>query len=499
MDRKQIMKKFPKGQTVRLNRVIRRCIISFVIGLLMLVFFYIANFLTASAARQQKDNILAMDQFRFASKKMSSSVQSYAAYKNDIFYDAYMTELKVEKNREKAMEFLMENHLQDSEVEELNKIFAISNSLVPIELEVLELKKSGDSRKAVEIIYGTEYQNAVNEIEKSTDKIIQDISTRLEKRRRRFRITQHIVETLFFGSFMYIGFQVFSTIRFARKDLLAPILQVSDVMHKLCKGNLHIEQELPADDSEVGRMVNDIDKMQHWMSSMIFEISHVLKKMGDGDFVVSLEQNYLGDFQTIKDSFETIADQIRESMRMLQNVADEVNGGSLQLAQAADGIASACTTQAGEISDIILLMNELNEIIVDNKRQAEEAVKISNSSAEVLMENGNHLQSLKQVLVEQKENMTNDTYEILMKLANNSSNNMEEVSIGSNETTERILNIVMRFENEIHNMHQIEEKLAEIAGIVDNNSATSEETAAISEEQKAQVEILVELLQYYKI
>lgn len=41
--------------------------------------------------------------------------------------------------------------------------------------------------------------------------------------------------------------------------------------------------------------------------------------------------------------------------------------------------------------------------------------------------------------------------------------------------------------------------IAEIAGIVDNNSAISEETAVISEEQKNQAEAMVELIGKFKI
>ena len=38
-----------------------------------------------------------------------------------------------------------------------------------------------------------------------------------------------------------------------------------------------------------------------------------------------------------------------------------------------------------------------------------------------------------------------------------------------------------------------------MAGIVDNNSATSEETAAVSEQQKAQVESMVDMISKFKI
>ena len=48
--------------------------------------------------------------------------------------------------------------------------------------------------------------------------------------------------------------------------------------------------------------------------------------------------------------------------------------------------------------------------------------------------------------------------------------------------------------SDVKNMHQINESVTRIAEIVDSNSAASEETAAVSQEQKAQVETMVGLM-----
>ena len=48
-------------------------------------------------------------------------------------------------------------------------------------------------------------------------------------------------------------------------------------------------------------------------------------------------------------------------------------------------------------------------------------------------------------------------------------------------------------------MVHINSDVSEVAGIVDNNSATSQETAAISEEQTAQVATMVQMLEQFEI
>ena len=59
--------------------------------------------------------------------------------------------------------------------------------------------------------------------------------------------------------------------------------------------------------------------------------------------------------------------------------------------------------------------------------------------------------------------------------------------------------IAQMLDDEATNMQEINETVASVSTVVDNNSATSEETAAVSEEQKAQVETMVQMMARFKI
>ena len=48
-------------------------------------------------------------------------------------------------------------------------------------------------------------------------------------------------------------------------------------------------------------------------------------------------------------------------------------------------------------------------------------------------------------------------------------------------------------------IQEVNERVATISEVVSNNSASSEETAAVSEEQTAQVQTMVELMDQFKI
>ena len=54
-------------------------------------------------------------------------------------------------------------------------------------------------------------------------------------------------------------------------------------------------------------------------------------------------------------------------------------------------------------------------------------------------------------------------------------------------------------EQNVQYMKQIDADLGEIREVIDTNAATSEETAAISEEQAGQVEIMADLMSKFVI
>jgi len=84
-------------------------------------------------------------------------------------------------------------------------------------------------------------------------------------------------------------------------------------------------------------------------------------------------------------------------------------------------------------------------------------------------------------------------------IADETAANMGEVMQGAMEATQKMGQIAEMLNNEVSNIHEINNTIQRVSEVVDSNSATSEETAAVSEEQKAQVETMTSLVDYFKI
>ena len=76
---------------------------------------------------------------------------------------------------------------------------------------------------------------------------------------------------------------------------------------------------------------------------------------------------------------------------------------------------------------------------------------------------------------------------------------MSEVMDGAREATQKMGQIASMLQQDVKRMHEVNDNISQVSAVVDNNSATSEETAAISQEQNQQVEAMVSLMDQFVI
>ena len=548
------------SQVARLRKIVKQTNFSLVLGIVLLVLLFFASISYALVSNEQLESTMYLNQYRLGSKALTTAVQSYAVSGNTMYYDDYMRELNTDKNRDIALAGLEANDIKDYEWAELNEIAALSDNLVPLEEDAMAAVAAGDVTAATEYVFGKEYSDTIQKINSLTDDVITKIQDRLDASKKLFMVIQLICAVAFLAGFIRLAQQCLRTIHFSQTELLTPIIKVSD----LADGNLHADLDLQEDDSEVGNMVAAIRFMKDNMASIIEEISYILEQMGQGNYILTVNQNYVGEYVKIKDSFNKIMEDMRGTVSTIQEVAKEIDSGSAQLAYAADDLATACTGQATEVSELMQLLTELGNSIRYNEQEAEEAVKISNLASSTLTVGSQKMDELREAmkeisqcseqiisviaaisdigdeidllslnasiesarageagrgfavvaeqvkkLAEASQNAVGQTSELIertvqsvevgTRISREAAANMEEVQMGAEETTGRINGIVDKLKLEVESIAHINDSIGVVAGIVDNNSATSEETAAVSEQQKAQVESMVDMMSRFKV
>lgn len=390
----------PNGQAAQLNKIIKDIYRAVIAGAVLLLIFTIVNILNLYVSSDQLETTMFLNQYRLGSKNLTTAVQSYAATGDKQYSDAYTYELETAKNRDIAIAGLQANDITEEEWATLNQIAELSNGLVPLEEKAIDYGAFGMTKEGIEIVFGAEYVDATKQINELTDTGINAIQDRLSKKQNTMMAIMIVSEIAFMAIFVYIIMQIIKTVKFAKKELLTPIVKVSEQVTALAGGRFDVSWEMQSDESEVGQMVGAIDFMKENFSNMIHEISSVLGSMGEGNYTVSVTQEYVGEFVAIKESLIKIIEDMKKVLLTIRDTAQEIDGGSEQLAKAAVDLAEGCTVQASKISEIAGMVDNTARGMEENAAEAHNVVSVSGEASKALKAGNAKMQELKSAIGE---------------------------------------------------------------------------------------------------
>ena len=511
------MKKQSKvtSQSAMLQQNTRSTYRILIISIVMLILFIGSNMYLSRINSQQLEATMYLNQYRLGSKTLTAAVQSYAVTGDQTYYDNYMKELNEDKNRDIAWEGLQKDGLTDNEWALLNHIAEMSNGLVPLEEEAMDKAGSGDTQAAISYVFGEEYESTVQEITATTDNCINDIQARMAQKQNTLNLIMITTMVIFILCFLTIARKIVTTLTFAKQELLIPIVKVSEQMKVLAQGHFDSRLDLPEDDSEVGIMVKAVHFMNDNFTKMITEISEILGQMGQGNYRVEPTEEYVGDFVQIKDSMVKIIADMKKTLSTIQVSAQETADISKQSAQTvADGNAKMQELKVaiGEISKCSEEIHSIIQVIEDIASQTNLLSLNASIEAARAGEAGRGFAVVaEQVknLAEQSTEAAGETTKLIestidavnkgIAIAEETEASMDQVMEEAEASTKRMVDMAQALQAEVSSVQQIDENIAHVAGIVDNNSASSQETAAVSEEQSAQVHTMLQLMHQFQI
>jgi len=272
--------------------------------------------------------------FMEGSAYLTNEVRAYAATGDVTHFDNYMNEMGVEKNRDIAVENMRRIGLTYQEQGLIAEMFAISNFLVPLEIESMERAEAGDVSSALEAVYGEFYEYWIAGIRANQTEFTEVLNNRTELQLIEASRTVRILTTCSIVCLLLTALiQVISAL-VVQKKLIYPLLRVRDEMHEMEQGNLHSPFDAVSDTSEMGMLIASLQETKTKLNTYIREISEKLSAIAD-DNTARIDTEYPGDFMKIKASINEISqimafkrERDQHSREELKNAYEEANAAN---------------------------------------------------------------------------------------------------------------------------------------------------------------------------
>ncbi len=325
------MQKAIKQSTISALLSIFSMLLIFVIAGLFAVVVY-TNLQVEKANHERYDLTYSANRFMNASAYLTSEVRSYVANNSQEHYDNYWNEVNNLKNRDIAVANMERIGITDDERHKIESMSDLSNNLVPLEDQAMKEVKNGDKSTAVELVFGDEYKSTIKQIRQlQTDflsmleKRTSDSVYKLEKEVVAYGIASVILVILL------IIIQIISAV-LTRKLIIKPIIMLKDDMNALSEGCFESNSLLKPDTSEIGNLVNSVNKVKETFGLLIHGLKTVSDELNAGDIDARIpEAVFKGEYKSAVKAINSIIDRYIEEVITILSAYGEFGNGNFDV------------------------------------------------------------------------------------------------------------------------------------------------------------------------
>lgn len=125
--------------------------------------------------------------------------------------------------------------------------------------------------------------------------------------------------------------------------------------------------------NEFGKTAVKLNYAQDKLKSYIQDMTQQLREMANGNFAVSSNTAYVGEFQEVQDSLRIIVSSMNQTLLQINHAAEQVSLSAEQVSDGFQQLASATVEQAASVQDVAERMGSISEQAQQNSQSAEQA------------------------------------------------------------------------------------------------------------------------------
>ena len=154
--------------------------------------------------------------------------------------------------------------------------------------------------------------------------------------------------------------------------------------------------DLPVNETEVGRAVAAIKGMNYRLKTIIQDLQNLLFAMADGNFRVEsgCKEMYVGEYGNIYNALDRIHSKLKETLQGIGVASTEVSSSAQEMSHGSEILAQGSAQQASSLEELSATVSTVSDQIKSNAANAESASDLSRITEEELKESSSEMNAL---------------------------------------------------------------------------------------------------------
>lgn len=250
----------------------------------------------------------------------------------------------------------------------LQEVLSASEQTRTMRAQAIEYIQKHDLQNAYIILNG-DYYAATARLQTAIDKVIETAQTNADEYYASGAKTKTFCTTaLFVLAAVSILLTLFIAIKIIR-NLTYPIAEIEEAVTAMAKGDMHSDVSYQAKD-ELGVLAENLRFVLDTLSGYISHICSRMDSLASGDLTVAMDMDYLGEFESIKQSGNKIINSLNDTLGQIEDASSQVANSAEQVSGGAQALSQGTTEQASSVEELVATLSELSNKVNQTARNS---------------------------------------------------------------------------------------------------------------------------------
>ncbi|NBK78152.1 methyl-accepting chemotaxis protein [bacterium D16-76] len=186
----------------------------------------------------------------------------------------------------------------------------------------------------------------------------------------------------------------------ARRIIGRPVAEMSQVAARIAEGELEQSIKYQSKD-ELGMLAYNFNRTTLRLREYvqyIDEISQKLREIAGGNLAFTLEHDYTGEFEKIRDSLEEISRRLSGTIGQLNTASHEVASGAQQVSSGAVALSQGSAEQAASVDALAGHITSMSGSVQETAQNAQEASRLTREVKQGLLDSSDKMRNMTGVI-----------------------------------------------------------------------------------------------------